>query len=288
MTPFTYLRPSGLDEAMSMLAEHGATTKVMAGGQNLLLALKERLVRPSHVLSLAGVPGLCGHRYTSEGELEIGSGTTYAQLATSKFEGWHSEISTVAFNLADRSVRNMGTIGGAACQADPRYDIPTLLVGTHARLTVQSVLGQRVVPAAGFFNPEGGTNLAANEILSCITFPAASAFAFVGFEKFRYRVFDAAVVNMVLALATDPVGKVSAASLVAGNAAKCPSIASQAAARLIGHHIASLGGLGVADAASEEILPIASASTRNRQLQSELLKTLAINLLNAASARTGS
>lgn len=289
MTPFTYLKPRGFDEAVAMLAEHGPRTKVLAGGQSLLPALKERLARPSHVLSLSAVPGLRGIRYADGGELEIGPATTYAQLATTSFQGWHRQIGAVALNLADRSTRNLATIGGAACQADPRYDIPTLLVATGATLTLGSVHGTRVLPAAEFFDPAGGTALAANEILSRITFPPVSAFAFVGFEKFRFRVFDAAIVNVSLALGVAATNQVSSASLVFGGVSKCPSAAPQAAGRLIGQEIAALGtsafdSRGMADAASEEVLPIATATTRHRQFQSELIKTLSMDLLTAAAA----
>ena len=274
MTPFTYLRPAGVDEAVAMLGANGPGVKIMAGGQSLLLALKERQLRPTHVLSLAGVPGLSDCTITAGGGLRIGAAATYASLAGQMLGGWHAIIGAVAGNLADRSVRNLGTIGGAVCQADPRYDMPTLLTVADASLVLVSARGERVLGAADFFAAAGGTHLAADEMLARIEFPAAARFSHVGFEKFRHRVFDAAIVTTALAWRIAPDGTIGEVRLVAGGVAKSPLRAHAAEQALAGRvpHEADAGT--IAAAASDEILPAAGASTRHQKFQSELMKSL--------------
>gem|GEM_PF-3721143 len=290
MTPFTYFQPAGLEEAFCLVAEHGPGTRLMAGGQSLLLALKERLARPPAVVSLSRIPELSAISYAQDGSLEVGAATTYLQLQSAVFTGWHRQIGAIAGNLADRSVRSMGTIGGGACQADPRYDVPTLLVASGARMVIGSIDGMRSIEAAAFFSPAGGTTLGPRDILCRIVFPPAGAFASFGFDKFRFRVFDAAVVNAALAVTTDGAGRITIARLVFGGIAACPSVADAAGARLCGVQRSEMASLPVADIAaqaSEEVLPIATATTRHRQFQSELIKTITAGLLTQAGAPGG-
>jgi carbon-monoxide dehydrogenase medium subunit len=287
MKPFTYLEPKAVDEAVKMLGEHGAAARVLSGGQSLLLALKDRSDRPAYLVSLAHVPGLKGWSYAGNGELEIGAAATYVTLLGAAFEGWHREIAAVAGNLADRSVRNMGTIGGSLAQADPRYDMGTLMAGIDARLTIASVSGERVVPAAEFFAKEGGTVLTRADLLTRITVPALSAWTSVAFEKFRIRVFDAAIVSAVAALKLED-GKITAARITVGAVEKAPTLAHQGAASLIGKSEIDAAALG--DAVAEEALPLATATNRHRQYQRELVRTLVANAASRAlaDAKSGS
>lgn len=271
MKPFTYLEPKAVDEAVKMLGEHGTSARVISGGQSLLLALKERLDRPSILVSLAFVPGLKGWAYNDAGELEIGARTTYATLMTAEFEGWHKEIAAVAGNLADRSVRNMGTVGGSAAQADPRFDMPALFVGVDARMTIASSAGEKIVQASEFFRASGGTILVPGDLLTRITIPAQPEFTSVAFEKFRIRVFDAAIVSAVAALTVKD-GSVTAARITVGAVGKAPILVSNAAASLAGR--SEIDYWALADQAAEEVLPAASATTRPRQYQRELVRTL--------------
>ena len=288
MTPFIALQPTTLADAVRHLAEHGPQTKVMAGGQSLLLALKERIVRPAYVLSLASLPGLNGLEFASDGRLEVGAACTYARLAKAGLPGWHAEIGHACGNLADRSTRNMGTIGGGACEANARYDVPTLLVATDATLSLASATATRSLAAADFFNPAGGTHLGRDEILTGISFPPAQAFGFMGFDKFRTRVFDAALVNVCCSLAQAADGTVTAARIAVGGVALAPLLATAAAGRLVGAGSQGWDHASVAAAVSEEVLPLAQATTRRRQFQSELIKSLVLALLQrAAAAREG-
>ncbi len=167
--------------------------------------MKTRTARPAALVSLAGVAGLSGARLADSGELLVGATTTYAALTRAPLTGWHTEIAAIAGNLADRPVRTMGTIGGALCAADPRYDMLTLVTGTGARLEVLSPSGLRTLSPEQFFDSGGGTTLAPDEILATIRFPAADAFSRVVFEKFRQRTFDAALASVLCAATPDTV-----------------------------------------------------------------------------------
>ena len=288
MTPFTYHRPASLGDAVALLGESDRQAKVLAGGQSLLLALKERTVRPARLMSLASLPGLKGVRVSETGALEIGAATTYAMLSRATLAGWHGEIAAVAGNLADRSVRNVGTIGGALCEANPRYDMPTLMVAAGASLTLISAQGERVVDAAAFFDPAGGTVLRPSELLVGISIPPRSALDALAFEKFRQRVFDAAIVTVACAVKLGTDGTIERATLVAGAIAKAPSVAREAAASLVGQRPDTLDAKAIGRVAAAELMPAESLTTHQRRYQAELVISLAARALARITGRNGS
>ena len=76
---FDYHAPASLPEALELLASHGPGAKLLAGGTDLLLAMKKRTVSPSQLINLKAVPGLSGIRADAKG-LSIGALTTIAEI----------------------------------------------------------------------------------------------------------------------------------------------------------------------------------------------------------------
>jgi carbon-monoxide dehydrogenase medium subunit len=284
MRAFTYLTPRDAAEAVQLLEAHAPDARVIAGGQNLLLGMKDRSESPQVLVSLGGVPELRGLRTADSGELVIGAATTYATLARTAFEGWHSEIAAVSGNLADRPVRTMGTIGGAACSADPRYDIPALLIGVGATLEILSVEGLRLVASSEFFLETGGTSMQCGDLLVAIRFPARDVFTSVAFEKFRQRVFDAALASTTCALRVSA-GTIEDVRLTVGATTPRPTSCVASAAGLAGRPLDALDPLLVADDVAIEVLgPEAATDPRPVRYQRELIKSVTRNALARATA----
>jgi aerobic carbon-monoxide dehydrogenase medium subunit len=286
MKRFTYLEPHNLSEALELLGKHGPEASIIAGGQSLLLALKARLKRPAHLVSVAAIPEMHGWRYNAQGELECGAALTYAKLASAQLRGWHCEIARVASDLADDCVRNMATIGGAACQAEPRFDVPALLVGLNARLTINAKNGAHVVDAEQFFNHLGGTRLAPAEILTTITFPALQTYSKVVFEKFRVQVFDPALVSIVCALRLDATDMVAGARITIGAVEKAPVSAVQSASDLVGRALPRAADRGLGERIADEVIPRETRGKSPRGYQSELIKALTCGAMRRAGSQT--
>lgn len=280
MKAFTYLTPGSAAEAVSLLGEHGPQAQVIAGGQSLLLAMKTRTARPAVLVSLAGIGDLSGVRLADSGELVVGATTSYAALTRARLDGWHAEIAAVAGNLADRPVRTMGTIGGALCAADPRFDMLPLITGTRARLEVLGPPGVRTLTPEEFFAPGGGITLGPDEILAAIRFPAADAFSRVAFEKFRPRTFDAALASVLCAVRTGPGGDLEDVRIAAGAVTPVPVLAHQAAAELTGSPAASLDAGAAGARVAAEVLG-EGGGTPLVQYQRELVRALAARALRA-------
>lgn len=280
MRPFSFAAPRDVADVLAILAEHGREARVLAGGQSLNLALKDRSTLPSQVVSIRHLSELRGIHYGAGGTLSIGAATTYAELTQAGLGGWHAELCRAAGDLADRSVRNIGTVGGATCQAEPRYDVPALLVGSGALLQLASSDGMRLVPAAEFFLAGGGTCLRPCELLTRIVLPPQAAYTGVALEKFRYRAFEAAILIVVCALCVED-GVARAARLTIGAVGKAPMLA-HAASGLLGRRQGDSGLDALADQVSREILPAEQRNGRLRQYQAELVKTLTLRAVTRA------
>ncbi len=285
MKAFTYLEPDALDDAVALLDVHGERARLIAGGQSLLLAMKERLATPGFLVSLARLPALQGWHYTDSGELEIGATTTYTTLATSEYNGWHSEIAAVAGDLADRPVRNRGTIGGAICQADPRFDMPTLLVGAGASVDTAAAGGGRTLQAGELFDPKGGTCLGVGEILTTIRIPPVVEGSSLAFEKFRFRLFDAALVSAACALRVDASSDtIAEARVVVGATSPAPR-SLEASSELVGRAIDDADIAQFSVTAMDEAMPAGGASLA-QQYQRELVGVLVGRALRRARDQT--
>lgn len=222
MRPFTWLAPDTTAEAVALLREHGPGARVIAGGQSLLLAMKDRSVGPTHLVSLSGITGLAGVTTDVDGALVVGAATTYAALTRTVSPGWHGVLAEVAGDLADRPVRNRGTVGGALCTADPRYDVPALAVGVGATLRISGAAGERTLAAEEFLRGNGSTALGPDEILTAVVLPPLPTWDVVVFEKFRHRVFDAAIVSAACALRRGTDGAPARIRVTVGGAAATP------------------------------------------------------------------
>jgi carbon-monoxide dehydrogenase medium subunit len=282
MRPFTYLTPGDAAEAVQLLDAHAPDARVIAGGQNLLLGMKDRTDSPAVLVSLGGVPELRGVRTAESGELVIGAATTYATLARTSFEGWHSEIAAVCGNLADRPVRTMGTIGGSACSADPRYDVPALVTGADATLEILSLGGLRTVGWSEFFLETGGTSMQPGDLLMAIRFPPRERFTAVAFEKFRQRVFDAALASTACAIRVSD-GVVVDLRLAIGATTPRPTLCVNSTAGFVDQPVQALDPVLVADAAATEVLgPEASTDTPHVRYQRALIRSVTRQALDRA------
>ncbi len=113
MHPFQYHEPRSLADAVALLtAESGADVRIIAGGSDLLDEVKEGIIAPSRVVSLAGIPGQTGVAETADG-LSIGAMTTIADLAAHPvIRTGYTALAEAAGGLATPQIRNVGTLGG--------------------------------------------------------------------------------------------------------------------------------------------------------------------------------
>ena len=175
---FDLARPTDLAEASALLAQPGA--RPLAGGQSLGPMLNYRLVRPTLLVQLSGLPGMQGVQETADA-VTIGAGVTHAAIADGRVPDiGHNVLARVAEGIAYRAVRNRGTIGGSLCHADPAADWVTTLTALGAEVLTSS---SRTVPMPAFIRGAFQTALHPGELLVAVRVPRLSAEARWGYVK---------------------------------------------------------------------------------------------------------
>lgn len=172
MRDFEILRPTSLREAIELLSKHGDDACAYAGGTALLLAMRQRLLSPSHVVSLERVPEIRGIGYHSSEGLSIGALSRHADIARSPdVIANYPVLAKMAGGLANPQVRNQGTIGGNLCYADPATDPPGCLVALDAKVELASASGLRTIPLEAFLVDYFETAIQPGEILVRLIIP---------------------------------------------------------------------------------------------------------------------
>lgn len=171
MKDFTYLQPATLPEALEILRERGSEAKLVAGGTDLLVKMKRRVLTPSCLVSLRGVRELDFLDIGPDG-LRIGALTTLAALA--KHPGvrqFYPVLAATAAKMASSQVRNLATVGGNLCNAAPSADLAPPLIALEASVIIQGRQGIRRVDLEQFFTGPGTTVLDSGELVTEIHLP---------------------------------------------------------------------------------------------------------------------
>ena len=131
-----YARPSTLDEAVALLADHEGA-HALAGGQTIVNILKARAASLDVLVDLSGLAELREISFSDAGALELGAMVTASELLTdSRVDVHRPVLAEVAATIADVQVRNRGTVGGNVCVNDPTNHLPPLLVALDASFTI--------------------------------------------------------------------------------------------------------------------------------------------------------
>jgi carbon-monoxide dehydrogenase medium subunit len=191
-----YARPETLEQALGVLAENPGA-RALAGGQTLINVMKARAASPDVLVDLGGLAELKGIELGSDGTLEIGPMTTYAEVISSAEARARPILGDVCSQIADVQVRNRGTVGGNICASDPTNHLPPLLAALGAELTVAGAGGERSVPAREFFLGVYMTAVGPGELLMKITIPPGRA---DGFASVPIGVDGTCIVNAAASL----------------------------------------------------------------------------------------
>lgn len=180
---FDYQRPRHLDDAIGLLADQGALTKVLAGGQSLGPMLNLRLVQPDLIIDITALEQLKRAEKSGD-DLVLGACVTHADIEDGRVpDVTNGAMRSVAGGIAYRAVRNRGTIGGSLTNADPSADWVSALSALGAEAVMHGAGGSRTLAVEDFVVGALETALGANELLEAIRIPAQSASAQWGYYK---------------------------------------------------------------------------------------------------------
>jgi carbon-monoxide dehydrogenase medium subunit len=197
-------RPASVAEALALLARL-PEARIIAGGASLVAMINARLADPAALVSLARIEELQQITESPGGGLRIGAMARHRDLAAeTRFSGTLAVVQMAAAQIANATVRNMGTIGGAVAHADPGLDYPPALVAAGAMIEIAAAGGRRQMPAGDFFVDWYATALQPGEMVAAVHLPAARPGVGL-YHKFARVSGDYATVSVALTMVRDGV-----------------------------------------------------------------------------------
>jgi carbon-monoxide dehydrogenase medium subunit len=258
MLPFEYRTPKNLKEVHATLKEFGTDAKLLAGGTALVIMMKQRLVRPSCLVSLRSVRGLNGIE-VKDGGLRIGGLATHRDVETSSLVRRRLPMLAETYHhVATIRVRNMATVGGGLAHADPNQDPPPTLIALGATLKATSANGSRVIPLDEFFTDYYETLLKPDEIITEVFVPKLAANSGGAYLKFLPRTADDyATVSAAAVLTLDKNKKtISDVRIALGSVGVTPIRATAAEAVLRGQPVKAEAFAEAGEKAKEAVDPV--------------------------------
>ncbi len=173
-------------EASSLLARHGENARIYAGGTELLLAMKMGLLHYEHLVNIKGISSLAGIRFDAAANaLRIGGATRHREIEHSQVvRERFPAIAQMESHVANVRVREVGTIAGNLCFAEPHADPGTLLQVYDATVTLDKAGGKRTIPLQKLFVGPFEVALEGDEILAEIAVPALPPRMAAAYQKF--------------------------------------------------------------------------------------------------------
>ena len=254
---FDYIAPTTLNEAVAALVKGGRDTRVMAGGTDLIVKIRHRMLFPKCIVNLKRIAGLDAITDDKKNGLTIGATALLADVAAHKSIRRHyPTVAEAAGATANVQVRNMGTVVGNLCNASPSADNAPTLMAMAATVDIASPTGSRSVLLDKFFQGPGITALKAGEIVTAVRVPppvAGSGTAYHSLSQRGKLDCSAVGVGTMVVLNGD---RCTDARIIVGACAPVPMRTQAAEKMLIGKKMTDTLIRQAAQKASEETSPI--------------------------------
>lgn len=281
---FEYYAPNSLAEALSLLSTHQQEAKVLAGGTDLMVQMKDGRARPAIIVDAKKIPELNRLEWNDAKSLYIGAAVPLSKIVTfppvrEKFGILHQACSSIG----SVQLRNRGTVGGNICNAAPSADSAPPLLCLGAKAMVARLGGNRTVPLDSFFHGPGQTALDHDELLLGLEVPVPPTLSSGCYLRHIPRQdMDIAVVGVASFLVFDtPKNRCREARIALGAVAPTPIRVPQAEAILTGKVLSEKAIEEAAKRAAEAARPI-SDMRGSAEYRKEMVKVLTRRTLKRA------
>ncbi len=253
-----YYTTTNIEDTVQLLAKHagdGGGVRIMAGGTDLIVEIRNKARTPATLIDITRVGGLDEIELRKDGLLHVGPLATHAQIAAAPLiQEKALPLAQACWGVGAPALRNRGTVAGNLVTASPANDTITALMALNARVTLRSVRGERTLPLAEFYTGVRRTVMTPDELLTDIAFPPLGANCTGAYLKLGLRsVLAIAVTNVALVLKLEH-GQVHEARITLGSVA--PTIIRAIEAE------AALKGQPLTEALIEDVARLAAAAAR--------------------------
>ena len=289
---FSYLIPKNLKEACIMLAEHEDKACILAGGTDLLIHMKHRIVQPEYIIGISNIPHT-DYIHVNHQQLVIGANAKIAAVAQHpQIQHYFPALAYAASVTATVQIRNMGTVVGNICNASPAADTATPLLVYDARVVIMHPGGERILPLDEFFRGPGLTVLETGEIVKELILPLPPDRSGSNYQKLSERSkVDIAAIGVSAYLMADETETVIHARIAIGAVAPVPKRVPHAEKILEGKELTQDLVEQAAQISMDEAAPITDtrATAMYRKKMVEVLTRRALNnsMEQIRSRRTG-
>ena len=271
---FDYIVAQSLDEASNLLAELGPTARVMAGGTDLIIPMKDHAVKPEpeYLIDIKKLEGLDTLIFDEEEGLKIGALTTLRTIEHSPLVREHyPAVSYAAKSIASTQIRAKGTMAGNICNASPSCDSGPIVLAANARIQYHGTDGDREMRAEDFFTGVKRTSLEPGDIVTQIIFPPLLKNQKAVYMKHSVRkAMDLAIVGVAVII-TEEDGFCTDAKLAVGAVATTPIRTPKAEEYLIGKELTPKVIDEAAKIAKESCSPISDIRA-SKEYRSEMVR----------------
>ena len=246
--------PTTVADAIGELSCAGAIA--VGGGTSVAMLLKSRLLDAGKLVYLGHIPELGGAGERPDGQLRLGATVTLQMLARSPLVRSRLPVLALAASqVGNPRVRAVATVGGAIAHADPRQDLPPVLLALGARVRIAGPSGAREVPVAGFLRGFMETDLAEDELVTEVLVPREPGMRSAYSRFTPGSADDFPAVSVAAAVTTGPDGTVRSARIALGAVGSTAILAEAAAGLLVGRPLSAAAVAAAAEAAAAAAEP---------------------------------
>lgn len=249
MAKFKYFEPDDLAEALTLLKNYGDEARVMAGGQSLLILIRQGLIRPQVLISLHRI-AVMAEINVEERHVSLGAMATQGRISSDgRIRSRLPALAEAASRVGSIHVQNLGTVGGNISHAEPNGDSAPALICLGGSVVACSHRGERTIALDDFFRGPFENSLEPDELVARVLVPLPTDGASSVYVKHVQRAVDRATVGIAVQLRIEPDGICADARIGVGGAAPSPFRATRAEAVLKGKKISD----GLLDAVAAEL-----------------------------------
>lgn len=254
---FDYVKSGSLKEASELAKEKGNKAVILAGGTDVILLLKDRVISADTVIDLKGIDGLEGIEYVEGCGLKIKALTKLFDIQNSELvKEKVPALADAAHYVASAQIRRKGTLVGNICNASPSADTAPTLLAMRSVIKVVNGDEEREISIDDFFKGVKKTVLEPGDIVKEVIVPELKKNEGCAYFKHAVRkAMDLAIIGVGAWVKMDG-SKVADCRITMGGVGITPLRAYEAEKILIGNEITDelLEKAGVA--ASKECKPI--------------------------------
>ncbi len=286
---FEYFAPKTVKEAFSLFSKYKEKAKIIAGGQSMLVIMKQGLFAPEYLIDIKGIAALDYIKYDEGKGLRIGALTVHRAIEKSPVIQKHfGVLNEMERNLATIQTRNWGTIGGNLCHGDPAGDPAPVLIALNAKLKIASSAGERIIETEEFSKDYLEVDLQTGEMLTEIQVPTPPPHTGTAYEKLTVMKGDMGIVGAAVSITLSPGdGVCQDARIALGSCAPIPLRAQKAEKRLIGEAVTDALLAEAGEVAATETAPPADvhgSAEYRREMVKVFVRRAAIKALERARA----